>query len=49
MVFPPDVSNNLPDGSLLAARLAERVHHSLRRAGGKAVARYLFVAAREKP
>jgi hypothetical protein len=47
MVFPPDVSNNLPDGSLPAARIAERFDHSPRRTDGKAIARYLFVAARD--
>jgi len=47
MVFPPDVSNNLPDGSLPAARIAERFDHSPRRTGGKAITRYLFVAARD--
>jgi hypothetical protein len=37
MVFPPDVSQHLPDGSLLAARMTERFNHSLRRTGGKAI------------
>jgi hypothetical protein len=40
-------STYVHDGSLLAARLAERLDHSLRRTGRKAIARYLFVAARE--
>jgi hypothetical protein len=47
MVFPPDVSKHLPDGSLLAARIAEHIDHSWRRTGGKAAACVLFVAARD--
>jgi hypothetical protein len=42
-------STYVHDGSLLAARIAERLDHSLRRTARKAIARYLFVAAREKP
>jgi len=38
---------NLPDGSLLAARIAEHVDHSPRWSSGKAIARHLFVAARD--
>jgi hypothetical protein len=48
MVFPPDVSNILADGSLLAARLAEHVDHTPWRTCGKAIARDLFVAAWEE-
>src|SRR5215510_16320765 len=38
MVFPPDVSKHLPDGSLLAARLAEHADHNPRRTRGKGIA-----------
>jgi hypothetical protein len=37
----------MPDGSLSAARIAEHVDHSPRRTDGKAIALYLFVAARD--
>jgi hypothetical protein len=40
MVFPPDVFDFVPDGSLLAARLAEHVDHSPRGTGGKAIVRH---------
>jgi len=48
MTFPPDVFNfHLPDGSLPAARIAEQADHNPWRTSGKAIARHLFVAARE--
>src|SRR5262245_28680736 len=48
MLFPPDVFKlYVPDGSLLAARMAEHVDLIPRRTGGKAAARVSVVAARD--